>query len=201
MPTKNTVRYFDVPAYYHVYNRGAGKQPIFLDDRDRKKFISLLQRHLDPNDKSMRGDGYEYPKYKVKLVAYCLMPNHFHLLLYQEDEITAISEFMKSLLTAYTMYFNLRHKSFGHLFQGVYRAARVTEESYLIHITRYIHMNPRYYLRYKWSSIAVYLGDVAPAWLHPGLVETASAEQYRQFLAEYEGRKAELELLKEQLAI
>lgn len=200
MPSKNAIRYYDAPAYYHVYNRGAGKRAIFVDDRDREKFLSLLIRHLDPDDTSMRGDGFAYAKYDVQLVAFCLMSNHFHLLLFQERDPTAITSLMKSVLTAYTMYFNLRHKSSGHLFQGVFRASRIADESYLLHITRYIHMNPRYYLKYKWSSIGVYLGNTSPAWLHADLINEMDPLEYRKFLVEYEGRKAELEVLKSVLA-
>jgi REP element-mobilizing transposase RayT len=201
MPCKNTIRYYDAPAYYHVYNRGAGKRDIFLDDQDRAKFLSLLARHLDPDDTSVRGDGCAYVKYDIKLAAYCLMSNHFHLLVFQQSDHTAITSLMKSVLTAYTMYFNLRYKGSGHLFQGVFKAARITDEAYLLHITRYIHMNPRYYLKYKWSSVGVYLGDTPPRWLHPDLVDPLSPAQYRQFLASYEGRKTELQYLKHLLAL
>ncbi|PID33007.1 hypothetical protein CR969_03050, partial [Candidatus Saccharibacteria bacterium] len=78
-------------------------------------------------------------------------------------------------------------------------ASQITNDSYLQHITRYIHMNPRNYLRYKWSSIGYYLGKQAPRWMSIDLVHNMTPQQYRQFLAEYEGKKAELELLKSQL--
>ncbi len=200
MPAKNTVREYDAPAYYHIYNRGAGKQPIFHDDQDRIKFLSLLARHLDPDDTATRSDGFVYEKYEIELLAYCLMGNHFHLMVFQELDPTAITELMRSVATAYTMYFNIKYEQSGHLFQGNFKAARITSEAYLIHITRYIHMNPRSYLRYKWSSIAVYLGSEAPSWLHPERLESMTPAEYRQFLVSYEGKKAELELLKSQLA-
>lgn len=200
MPIKNTTKAYDAPAYYHVYNRGAGSQPIFRDDQDRRKFLSLFARHLDPDDTSTKTDGREYEKYDIELVAYCLMGNHFHLLVYQESDPAAVTQLMRSVATAYTMYFNRKYKQSGHLFQSIFKAAQITSDAYLLHITRYIHMNPRSYLRYEWSSIAAYLGDEPPAWLHPERVNDMSPAQYRDFLASYEGRKAELELLKEQLA-
>jgi putative transposase len=129
------------------------------------------------------------------------MGNHFHLLLYQESDTTAITQLMRSVATAYTMYFNRKYEQFGHLFQSAFKASRITNDAYLLHITRYIHMNPRSYMRYKWSSIAVYLGDEVPVWLHPERVHDMSPAQYREFLGSYEGRKAELELLKNQLAL
>lgn len=200
MPTRNTTKFYDVPAYYHVYNRGAGDAAIFLDDQDRIKFLSILARHLDPGDTTKKAGGMTYEKYDAELVAYCLMGNHFHLLLYQENEPAAVTQLMRSVATAYTMYFNRKYKRHGHLFQSVFKASRISDESYLVHITRYIHMNPRSYLRYKWSSVAYYLGAAPPDWLQPGRVNDLSPVQYRKFLEDYEGKKAEMDLLKALLA-
>lgn len=200
MPSRNIIKQYDAPAYYHIYNRGANKSPIFIDDQDRTKFLSLFIRHLDPSDTSTKTDGSQYEKCQVELIAYCLMNNHFHLLVYQESDTTAITQLMRSVATAYTMYFNLKYKHSGHLFQGIFKASMITRDAYLLHITRYIHMNPRRYLRYQWSSIAYYLGADAPAWLNPERVNDMTADQYRNFLETYEDKKAELETLKDQLA-
>ncbi len=200
MPIRNTTKQYDAPAYYHIYNRGAGDALIFLDDQDRHKFLSLFARHLDSNDLSKKTDGGQYDKYDLELIAYCLMGNHFHLLVYQETDPQAITQLMRSVATAYTMYFNRRYKRHGHLFQSIFKASHITDDAYLLHITRYIHMNPRSYLRYKWSSIAYYLGVDAPPWLHPEKVNDMSQRQYREFLESYEDRRAELELLKNELA-
>lgn len=200
MPTRNTLKSYEVPAYYHVYNRGAGGAPIFFDDQDRNKFLALFVRHLDPEDKTKKTDGSEYNKYNVELIAYCLMNSHFHLLLFQETNPEAITQLMRSVSTAYTMYFNHKYDHFGHLFQSVFKASKITNNSYLLHITRYIHMNPRSYLRYKWSSIGCYLGESPPDWLHPERISDVSPRQYRDFLQSYEGRKAELDMLKNNLA-
>src|SRR5690606_29088388 len=102
--------------------------------------------------------------------------------------------------TAYTMYFNRKYKRHGHLFQSIFKASRIGDEAYLAHITRYIHMNPRSYMRYKWSSLRCYLGEPPPSWLHPERANDLSPAQYRQFLKDYEGKKAEMALLKEMLA-
>jgi hypothetical protein len=190
MPAKNLIRHYDIPAFYHVYNRGAGKQAIFHDDADREKFLSLFSRYLDPDEDSVRADGLPYDKYELDVVAYCLMDNHFHLLLYQEVEVSAISQFMKSLSTAYTMYYNMKYEASGHLFQGTFKASRITSDVYLSHITRYIHMNPRSYLRYKWSSVRAYLGGEAPEWLSPDRASDMNPREYEQFLQGYEGKKA-----------
>ena len=199
MPIRNTAKEFKAPAYYHVYNRGVGDLPIFHDDADRVRFLSLFARHLGSDD-TRDADGLPYKKYDTKLIAYCLMGNHFHLLLFQESDPNSVTKLMRSVSTAYAMYFNHRHKRHGHLFQSTFKASEITDESYLLHITRYIHMNPRNYLRYRWSSISYFLGTEPPSWLHPNRLNDTTQSQYREFLRSYEGKKAELELLKSQLA-
>lgn len=197
MPARNTIKAFQAPAFYHVYNRGAGGRKIFIDDVDRRKFMSLLRRHLValPPDTPQ-----EYTVYDAELVAYCLMGNHFHLLLYQEQEVGAITGLMRSLLTAYSMYFNLRHKSQGHLFQGVYKASHIQTESYLAHITRYIHLNPRTYRTYAWSSLPQYLG-VEDELISLNHIEQLSPEAYSSFLEDYVDRHQLLQEIKDQLAL
>lgn len=185
MPSKNTVRFYDAPAFYHVYNRGANKQPIFADDKDREKFLALLTRHLDPSLLLTDSNGKVYEKYPVDLVSYCLMDSHFHLLLFQKDDPSAITHLLKSVSTAYTMYFNRRHRHQGTIFQGVFKASHITDESYLLHITRYIHMNPYDYMNYRWSSLAFYLDTPAPSWVKPEVVNVMSPAQYRNFLESY----------------
>ena len=198
MPTRNTIKTYYAPAYYHVYNRGAGGQKIFIDSVDKQKFLSLLERHSNPEHKN--NPEYPFPLHETQLAAYCLMGNHFHMLLYQHDDPDAITQLMRSVSTAYAMYFNKRHKRQGHLFQSIFKASLITDEAYLMHITRYIHMNPRTYMTYKWSSLRFYLGEQPPAWLLVELVQSMSPVKYRQFLIDYEGKKAELELLKTQIA-
>ena len=170
--------------------------PVFLADDDRRKFIEIIARHLDKNLET----DYPYEKYDVELIAYCLMGNHIHFLVYAPDDGHEITRFTRSLFTAYSMYFNRKYKRHGHLFESVFKAAHITREPHLAHITRYIHMNPRTYRTYKWSSIRYYTGESAPGWLHPERVLDMTPTQYLNFLASYEGRKAELELLKNSIA-
>lgn len=194
MPSRNTVREYDAPAYYHVYNRGAGGAPIFRDAQDKRKFLALLERYLDPAKES-------YPTYQIELLAYCVMRNHYHLLIYQEHEPTEITHFMRSVSTAYSMYYNLRYKNRGHVFQGVFKASRITEESYLVHISRYIHLNPESYKTYKWSSLQYYLGKQKPAWLQPDRPLDMSPLQYEKFLQDYKDKKAALKQIYSELAM
>lgn len=201
MPSRNTVKAYDAPAYYHVYNRGAGKQTIFYNSADKERFISLLARHLDEADNSVRGDGVRYEKYDVRLVAYCLMQNHFHLLLYQETDPDAVTKLLRSVSTAYTMYFNKRYSQQGHLFQGIFKASAISNEAYLAHITRYIHLNPRSYKTYRWSSLGAYLGKWSAPWLHHEQANDMNPRKYEEFLEEYEERKESLERIKKELGL
>lgn len=200
MPAKNTIRLYSAPDFYHVYNRGSNKQPIFLDDHDKEKFISLLERYLDKTTSPRDKNGKEYMKFDIELAAYCLMDNHFHLLLFQKNDPQALTELLRSISTAYTMYFNKKYRRSGHLFQGVFKASLIENDSYLTHISRYIHMNPRNYSTYRWSSVSYYLGAPRPNWLNPSLVGKMTPEQYREFLKSYEGKKAELKIIEGQLA-
>ncbi len=160
--------------------------------------MDLFRRHLltsDPDETEV------YPKYDVKIVAFCLMGNHFHLLLYQEVELGDISRLMKSVATAYTMYFNRKYKSSGHLFQGPFRASRIKDEAYLAHISRYIHLNPRTYRTYYWSSLKYYLGEQSSDLVHPDLALDMTPDKYLQFLEDYVDRKELLKSIEDQLAM
>ena len=199
MPSRNTVKEYDVETYYHVYNRGSGNQKVFLDSSDKRKFLSLLERYVTPKDH--RDDAEKlYPEYDIEINAYCLMGNHFHLLVYQMEDKDALSGLVRSVSTAYSMYFNKKYKRHGHVFQSVFKASRITDESYLLHITRYIHMNPRTYMTYRWSSLGAYLGRGRQDWLKAERITVMSPLQYEKFLSEYEDKKAELEEMKIQLA-
>lgn len=199
MPSRNTVKKYDIETYYHVYNRGAGNQKLFLDSSDKRKFLSLIERYITPKDD--RDDSEKsYPEYDIEINAYCLMGNHFHLLVYQTEDKDALSGLMRSVSTAYSMYFNKKYKRHGHVFQSVFKASRITDESYLLHITRYIHMNPRTYMTYRWSSLSTYLGRGYVDWLKPDRITVMSPLEYEIFLVEYEDKKAELEEMKIQLA-
>ena len=143
MPSKNSVKKFVPGGIYHVYNRGVEKRSIFTDDQDYRVFLNLLKIVLAPKEKS---DNLGYIRIKnrsdsVRLFAYCLMPNHFHLIINQLDA-TGMTEFMRSITNAYVSYFNKRHKRVGSLFQGTYKAALIDKDEYLTHVSRYIHMNP-----------------------------------------------------------
>lgn len=202
MPGKNTLKIYAPGHYYHVYNRGVAKQTIFCDAEDKKKFLQILSRHLDPANKSTRYDGVIYEKFTtLELLSYCLMGNHYHLLFYLGDNDQELKKLMQSVGTSYSMYFNRKYKRVGPVFQGVFKASIILEESYLLHITRYIHMNPRRYETYYYSSLKYFLGEQPPAWIKPSrILESFKDTDYRTFLTDYEDKASEANLLKYELA-
>jgi putative transposase len=204
VPQKNTIKEYAPESYYHVYSRGTNKQPIFLDKRDYDYFISLLERYLSSAQKFSRKDGVAYPTYRddIQLEAYCLMRNHFHFLIYTNHDGELLGRFMASLKTSYSMYFNLRHKRVGSVFESRYKAKLIHDQSYLIHIHRYIHLNPRRWRTHRYSSFKLIFAQNRYDWLKPSalLAEFDCPEDYLNFLADYEDHKGEAELLKYMLA-
>lgn len=177
VPAKNTLKTYIENGYYHAYNRGVEKRIIFYDDQDYKVFLSYLKEYLEPPipiEKRIAKIGeisFTAPKRpvnnfnrEIELLCFCLMPNHFHLLIKQKS-LKSIDSFMQSLLTRYVSYFNKRYKRIGSLFQGVYRAILINKDEYLLHLSRYIHINPKKHLDVKvsplhtiYSSYENYLG-------------------------------------------
>ncbi|QQS65273.1 transposase [Candidatus Saccharibacteria bacterium] len=200
MPGKNSRKIYSSEHYYHVYNRGVGKQIIFHDSFDKSHFLHIIKRHLDPTDKSTRSDKLPYRKFNddIELLSYCLMGNHFHLLLYVKGRAENLPIFIQSVMTAYTMHYNKRYKRVGSLFQGVYKASMILDESYLLHITRYIHLNPRNYQNYFYSSLRYYLdGSICPKWLNPKrILEMFEKEEYKIFVEDRLSYEESLPILK-----
>lgn len=181
MPRRNTVKIYISDGIYHIYNRGVDKRKIFLDDEDYKVFLRLLKDSLSPQQNPKKSPIYfslqgstlqvkRLPKNfnsKVLLLGYCLMPNHFHLLIKQKDKID-MKEFMRSIITRYSMYFNKKYDRVGSLFQSIYKAVLVMDESYLLHLSRYIHRNPlkiNKELSYSYSSYLEYLKRRNTSWI------------------------------------
>ncbi len=153
MPGRNVVKAYYEGDYYHDYNRGVNKRIIFINDEYYVFYLSLLKRYLSKTaPKSIRNIKYDNYTERIDLLAFCLMPNHFHLLLYQHDYIKAMETLTSSVLTTYTMYFNRRYKRVGHLFQGAYKASQIVNEPYILHISRYIHMNPDDHKSWPYSN-------------------------------------------------
>ncbi|MCY7286353.1 MAG: transposase [Cyanobacteria bacterium CAN_BIN43] len=117
---------FQPDHYYHLYNRGNDRNPIFFERENYLHFLRLVRRHLIEQT--------------LDVLAYCLMPNHYHLLVRCKTD--AVSGAMQRLSMAYTKAMNRRFNRVGSLFQGQFQAIVVDSEEYLSHLTRYIHLNP-----------------------------------------------------------
>lgn len=201
MPTKNVAKVFVPHAFYHVYNRGWNLGKIFYDGADRQYFEGLLARHLSPIASTDKlGREYKHFYTQLHLVAYCLMGDHFHILLYQYDDEKSISHFMTSLITAYTAYFNKRHKRRGSLFESTYKAVWIGNDTQLMHITRYIHLNHADYASWQHSSYRDYM-QIPREWIDskPILELFSSKAAYQEFVADYESLQHERDSIKQEL--
>lgn len=202
MPSRNIVKIDVDQSYYHVYARGASRKDIFLDEEDYRVFLNLCKRYLSREPMTDRL-GREYKNFydNVELLAFCLMPNHFHLLFYQ-DEAGAISHLMRGVMTSYSGYFNRKYSRSGALFESRYKSSRISDDAYLMHISRYIHLNPKQWRTWSWSSLANYLGRAESDWLRPERITElfASREMYEKFVADYEDSQRMIEAIKHELA-
>lgn len=167
---------------YHVYSRGISKQNIFFDEADYLFFLSLFEKYF--SQKSIHDQKTNKP---VELLAYCLMPNHFHLLLHQIGEY-GVSNSMGGIMAEYSQYFNQKYGRSSSLFDNKYEALPVLSDDHLLHISRYIHLNHDEWLDYPYSSIRAYLYDDVPNWLSKFYISElyGSAVKYLQFLKDYQ---------------
>ncbi len=207
MPGRNIEKVFVEDSFYHVYNRGLNKMNIFNDDADYRVFLNLLKRVLGEEVQKNRLHR-EYPNFHndLELLSYCLMPNHFHMLIRTKNKPKLLAELMRSILTAYVMYFNKKNKRTGPLFGKRYRAVRITSDEYLWHISRYIHLNPldigQDYKKYPYSSIDYYTSKKSSDWVKPDEITDMFKEakqDYGEFLKDYLDRKEELKEIKAEL--
>lgn len=189
MPQKNRYKIYAKNSYYHAYNRGVEKREIFLDEEDYFVFLHLLKYYLSPSNQNLIHPSKDLNKYKVirprplinlskevDLLAFCLMPNHFHLLI-KQSSLDGMTKLLRGLLTTYSMYFNKRYDRVGHLFQGHYKAVMIMDDPYLLHLSRYIHLNPTELsvtgsdpVSYPYSSYQYYLGMKKAVWIRPEFI-------------------------------
>ncbi len=202
MPGRNIVKNYGAEQYYHIYSRGVAKQLVFRDDQDYRYLLSLFKRYLSIKPTTHKSHS-NYPNFskRLELIAYCLMPNHLHMLILQHDEY-AMAKLMHTLLVSYCIYFNKKYERVGPVFQSRYKASLINERSYLEHISRYIHLNPSDWQNYPYSSLPYYKQELQAEWLKLGYVMTMfnNVGDYIKFLEDYESRKAYLEAIKKYLA-
>lgn len=147
---------FSIGEYYHIYNRGNSKQKIFLDTEDYNHFIKLLYlcnsiKSITFRDISLNTYDFNREETLINLGAYCLMPNHFHLLIKEKIE-NGTSKFIQKLSTAYSMYFNKKYKRTGGLFEGKFKSQHIDSDQYLKYMFSYIHLNPIKIIEARWKE-------------------------------------------------
>jgi len=225
MPARHRIKTYSENTFYHLFNRGVEKRPIFLDEQDYAVLLSYLKTYLLPKDELLLQSMAIDPSISwrerdqalkllrlnnfhgvIKLLSYCLMPNHYHFLIWQDRE-TGIDEFMNSLWTRYTMYFNKKYHRVGGLFQSVYKAVRVQTNEQLLHLNRYIHRNPiakrklqtlasqGLALRsYSWSSYQEYMGMRETEWVDTKIIQSIGnihdPAQYESFVLETDNEES-----------
>ena len=142
-----TARKLSNSGYYHIVSRGIGKQILFEEESDYLFFLGILKKYRKEEN--------------FDIIAYCLMENHYHLLLKIDSDMDRI---MKKIATAYAFYFNTKYERVGHLFQDRYKSIPIENDLYLLSVVRYIHNNPAKACicpadKYRWSSWRAYTGS------------------------------------------
>lgn len=169
--------------YYHIFNRGNNKQLIFKDERDRIRFLFLILYFQSPvNFYNIGRQVSHYVKHQVfntsektlkqiidnryiEIVSFTLMPNHFHLIIHETND-GGISRFIQRILNSHAKYFNTKHNTSGHLFQGPFKTVYVEKDNQLLYLSAYIHRNIREIREwtnkenlYPWSSYQDFIGE------------------------------------------
>ena len=198
--------------YYHIFNRGVAKMPIFNNFYDYKRFIKTMIYY------SIEGPKPRFSVFTptttildtsrkiVDFICYCLMPNHFHFLLRQRRQ-GGITEFVSKLSNSYTKYLNIKNNRIGPLLQGDFKAVHIETNEQLLHVSRYIHLNPLvgYVTRdldtYRWSSYIEYVNDIGNEICDKKIIldQFRSKKEYKHFVLDQEDYGKRLEMIKHQL--
>lgn len=201
-----------VGEFYHIFNRGNEKQNIFLQPRDYKRFKQTFYyyQYKGPKPKfsnfakSKLNTSSQLGSKIVDIVCYCLMPNHFHLLVRQLSD-NGISNFMSKLSNSYTKYVNTKYHRVGVLFQGTFKSVIIETDEQLIHLSRYIHLNPivsgltKKLGDYPWSSYEEFINSTNN-FCEPKVVLDlfSTNEKYQEFVKDQIDYGTTLEIIKHQ---
>ena len=204
MPRRKTI--LANGEYYHVFNRGVASIPIFKNQASYRRFINLidyLQYGNTPTSfsnflKLSIADRQDIMtklqienRQLIEIISFCLMPNHYHFVLLQKVD-KGISKFIANLQNSYGKYFNLRFNRAGPLVQPSFKAVRIETNEQLLHVTRYIHLNPITsflvneieFLSYEWSSLPEYITNIKRySFVNTDIVlDILDSEQYKEFV-------------------
>lgn len=200
--------------FYHVYNRGVAKQNLFDSDFDYLRLLKTFSFYLENENKPRLSKidktelhkilKIEPQKPLVEIYAYCLMPNHFHLLLRQVTD-NGISIFLRRSSDSYTRYYNVKNDRVGTIFQGRFRAVLIESDEQLLHLSRYIHLNPytsdicNDSASYNWSSYHHYLNNNNDRLCHPDYIlkMIGSSKNYQEFVEDYASYARDLTRIKD----
>lgn len=176
---------FDIGSYYHIYNRGVDKRRVFIDKGDYFRCLFYLRKSSFSRGSASATEAEPL----ISLAAYNLLPNHYHLLVKQNQE-NGISIFMHNLATAYTMFFNAKHNRSGVLFQGKFKAEAIKSDAQLLYISAYINGNAEIHRitkaeNWPWSSFRDYTGrtDKSLCSCSDILKEFKDINGYKKYLA------------------
>jgi putative transposase len=202
MPSRNVLKIDIADSYYHVYARGSSRKAIYQEEDDFSYFLGLFHRYLS-DDEVKDGNGVPYSKLSddIELLAYCLMNNHFHLLIYQNHE-GGMQRLMRGVMTSYSHYFNKKYDQSGPLFESRYKASRISTDEYLMHVSRYIHLNPDDWQTYRFSSIGAYRSNDSSDWLNTDRILQlfSNKTKYMEFVNDYKDVRDVYEYIKHELA-
>lgn len=218
MPARKTI--LAIGEIYHIFNRSVESRPIFKIRKDHLRAIETIDfyrysdwpiklskfRVLNIEEKQLLEKRIKSESKKmVRLLSYCLMPNHIHFLL-QQTKDKGISRFMSNFTNSYTRYFNVRHQRKGHLFQSMFKAVRLETNEQLLHVSRYIHLNPvvSYIInekeinKYEWSSYPEFLGLSPFEICDPDLIlsQFSSPQEFQKFVLDQADYGKRLEAIK-----
>lgn len=219
MPGRNITLATD--EIYHVFNRGVASQPIFQTQGDyQRAFESFVyyQNRVPPVKYSLfitQPEDYRLEtlaklnkkqEFYVEIICYCFMPNHFHFMLKQKSK-NGISKFISNFINSYTRYFNTKNERNGHLFQGKFKAVHVVTDEQLLHLSRYVHLNPFTSFvvneicdlaKYQYSSLPEYLNTVKTSYFNKEVIldNFKNIKDYKLFVFNQADYQRELTTLK-----
>jgi len=203
-----TPRVFTTGRIYHVFNRGVEKRRVVQDVADAERFLKALA-YYQQHDRSSRLSMSDFePADRVEplrfsILSYCLMPNHFHIVVRQLSD-DGISQGIADLCNSYTRYFNTRHERVGPLFQGTFKAVSVDTDEQLLHVVRYVLLNPVAASilddpgEYRWSSYLESLDGASQGLSDPNEFRQyfQTVDAWRSFIHDHIGYARSLETAK-----
>lgn len=195
--------------YYHIFNRGSEKRSIYTQPRDYTRFQKTFHYYQFSGPKPKFSQFTKSNLFKpllneklIEIICYCLMPNHFHFLVRQLKG-KGISVFISQLSNSYTKYFNVKYDRIGPLLQGAFKAVRVETDEQLVHVSRYIHLNPvvsglvKKPENYKWSSYIEYIQNESSfCSVNEVLGLFKSPEKYQKFVEDQIDYASQLAVIK-----